>query len=97
MTLNRRYARSFGQERGTRRPLLAAGAGSGGALLAACGAAQGGASTGGAAEPAKTRPAVTLEYWSRWGLPTAHVENKRVAEWNTANGPTKVECTSIEP
>ncbi|HXI16482.1 MAG TPA: extracellular solute-binding protein [Chloroflexota bacterium] len=97
MALTRRHARSFGQERGTRRAVLAAGVGSGGALLAACGAAQGGASTGGATEPAKTRPAVTLEYWSRWGLPTADVENKRVAEWNTANGPTKVERTSIEP
>jgi len=74
--------------------------GSGGALLAACGAAQGGATTGttGAGEAvSKARPAISLEYWSRWGLPTSEVEDKRVAEWNTANGPTKVERTSINP
>jgi len=100
MTLNRRYASSFGQERGTRRAILAASVGTGGALLAACGAAQGGATTGttSAGEAvSKARPAISLEYWSRWGLPTSEVEDKRVAEWNTANGPTKVERTSINP
>jgi len=100
MTLNRRYASSFGQERGARRAILAASVGTGGALLAACGAAQGGATTGttSAGEAvSKARPAISLEYWSRWGLPTSEVEDKRVAEWNTANGPTKVERTSINP
>ena len=80
----------------TRRAALAAGAGAAGALLAACGATRGGTGAGGA-EPARTRPAVTLEYWSRWGQPTSEVEDKRVAEWNGANAPTRVERTSIDP
>jgi multiple sugar transport system substrate-binding protein len=84
--------------RQTRRALLSAGAAATGVVLAACGGGQAGTGGAGAGEPAsKARPAVTLEYWSRWGLPTADVENKRVAEWNAANGPTKVERTSIDP
>jgi ABC-type glycerol-3-phosphate transport system substrate-binding protein len=79
----------------TRRTIVSTALSAGGALaLASCGAGAG----GGTAEPAKpTRPAITLEYWSRWGQPTADVEAKRVAEWNANNSPTKVERTSIDP
>lgn len=84
--------------RHTRRALLGAGTTGAGAALAACGAPAGAGAAGGAGEPSsKARPAVTLEYWSRWGPPTADVESKRVTEWNAANGPTKVERTSIDP
>lgn len=72
-----------------------------GGLLAACGAGAqgpGGAPGGSAAEAGRpARPNVTLEYWSRWGPPTSEVEDRRVAEWMTANAPTKVERTSIDP
>jgi len=63
-------------------------------LLAACGTAK---QATPAVEAPKARPNITLEYWSRWGPPTSDVENKRVAEWNAANAPTKVERTSIDP
>jgi multiple sugar transport system substrate-binding protein len=78
----------------TRRTILSAAAVStGAALLAACGAQQG----GGAAEPAtKTRPAVAMEYWSRWAQPAqTEIEEKRVTEWNAANGPTKFTRTGL--
>jgi ABC-type glycerol-3-phosphate transport system substrate-binding protein len=54
--------------------------------LAACGAAA--PSVG--AKPAPAHPAVTIEYWSRFGSPGEEVENKRVAEFTAANAPTKV-------
>jgi multiple sugar transport system substrate-binding protein len=84
-----------------RRSLLgrAAVAGSG-ALLAACGAAtQARPPAAGATEAprAPARPNVTLEYWSRWAQPTSEVEDKRISEWMAANGPTRVERTSINP
>jgi|DewCreStandDraft_5_1066085.scaffolds.fasta_scaffold00532_30 multiple sugar transport system substrate-binding protein len=44
---------------------------------------------------ARPRPAVTLEYWSRWGPPTAEVEEKRVEEYNAANAPTRVQRSTM--
>jgi multiple sugar transport system substrate-binding protein len=83
----------------TRRAVFASGAIASGGLLAACGAAQAGNNAPAAAGTAAraTRPAITLEYWSRWGPPTSDVEDKRVNEWMAANGPTKVARTSIDP
>jgi len=63
-------------------------------VLAACGGIR---QSGSGAEAPRARPGVTLEYWSRWGQPTSDVEDKRVAEWNAANAPTRVERTSIDP
>ena len=58
-----------------------------------------GRGTGGSTHraPRITRTAVTLEYWSRWAQPTSEVEDKRITEWMSTNGPTKVERTSINP
>lgn len=46
--------------------------------------------------PAPVRPAVTIEYWSRFGPPTADVEAKRVTEFNAANAPTMVVRTVMQ-
>lgn len=81
-----------------RRRLLAAGGILGLATpLAACG----GAPTQSApppavATPARTRPAVTLEYWGRFTPDRGGgVEDKRVAEFIAANAPTKVVRTTM--
>ena len=75
----------------TRRSILASGFAASGALaVAACGAQP-------AATPAaRTRPAVSMEYWSRWPQPAqTEVEEKRVTEWNEANAPTKFTRTGM--
>jgi ABC-type glycerol-3-phosphate transport system substrate-binding protein len=41
-------------------------------------------------------PAVTLEYWSRFGPPTADVEARRVAEFNAASAPTTIVRTVMQ-
>lgn len=78
----------------TRRRVVFAGlTTAGAAVLAACGR---GTPSGSAGEaPKLVRPAVTLEYWSRWGPPTAEVEEGRVAEFAAANAPTRVERTTM--
>jgi ABC-type glycerol-3-phosphate transport system substrate-binding protein len=63
--------------------------------LAACG--QGAPITAPTAPtPAPSHPAVTIEFWSRFGPPTAEVEEKRVTEFNAANAPTKVVKTVMQ-
>jgi multiple sugar transport system substrate-binding protein len=64
-------------------------AGSGALVLGACAA-------GGGTEAPKVRPAVSMEYWSRWSqADRTDVEEKRVAEWNAANAPTKFTRTGL--
>jgi multiple sugar transport system substrate-binding protein len=63
--------------------------------LAACGP---GVGTGGPGTPptAAARPAVTMEYWSRWPGPEhTEVENKRIAEFNAMAAPARFERVGL--
>ncbi|HEX2185088.1 MAG TPA: extracellular solute-binding protein [Chloroflexota bacterium] len=78
----------------TRRRLIALGAGlAPGLTLAAC---SGAARTSPAPSETRTRPAVAMEYWSRWPQPApTEIEEKRVGEWNAANAPTTFTRTGM--
>jgi multiple sugar transport system substrate-binding protein len=79
----------------SRRRLLAAGGVVGlAAPLAAC-SGPGGRAPSAAAPAVRSRPAVTLEYWSRFTPPASDVEDRRVAEFVAANAPTRVERTTM--
>ncbi len=84
----------------TRRRIAAMAAAGGAALLAACGAQSGGAGAGEGG--AKTRKAVTLEFWSRMGagagrsyVETGEFEDKRLSVFMEKNAPVKVTRTVI--
>jgi ABC-type glycerol-3-phosphate transport system substrate-binding protein len=78
----------------TRRRLIALGAGlAPGITLVAC---SGAARTSPAPSETRTRPAVAMEYWSRWPQPApTEIEEKRVGEWNAANAPATFTRTGL--